>query len=206
MIKAMLGSAYHNFFINPLIRGLCFAVGLLIYVKYKELGKKEIIPIKKVSGQLKSALFFFIVSLYLVIFLLVELESYFKLGLSEYLDTFNNNRALTGNVLKVLLIGPIFEELFFRGVILTTFLKIYNKKNAIALSSLLFALAHVELHIDHVFANIISAFSLGFFLAWVFTKTFNIRLIIVVHFFWNILNYLTGIFLVMFDIYLLSSD
>src|SRR5690606_11388947 len=157
-----------------------------IYVKYKKLEKKEIFPIKKVSGQLKSAVFFFIVSLYLIVFLLVELESYFKLGLFEYLDTFNNNRALTGNVLKVLLIGPIFEELFFRGAILTTFLKVYNKKSAIVLSSLLFALAHVELHIDHVFTNIFSAFSLGFFLAWIFTKASNIRLIIVVHFFWNI--------------------
>jgi len=46
--------------------------------------------------------------------------------------------------LQMVLIGPIVEELFFRGLILKNFLKKYTPAYAILLSSLLFGVHHID--------------------------------------------------------------
>lgn len=67
-------------------------------------------------------------------------------------------------VVLIVLIGPITEELFFRGVVLRGFLKRYTITKAILLSALLFTVSH------NIF-QFISAFLIGILLAWWFVKT-----------------------------------
>jgi membrane protease YdiL (CAAX protease family) len=52
--------------------------------------------------------------------------------------------SLGAAFLLVVLLGPLSEELLFRGLILHGFLRNYSKGRAIGLSALLFAVAHID--------------------------------------------------------------
>jgi membrane protease YdiL (CAAX protease family) len=52
--------------------------------------------------------------------------------------------SLAAAFVLVVLLGPLFEELLFRGVILHGFLRNYSRGRAIALSALLFATVHLD--------------------------------------------------------------
>lgn len=68
-------------------------------------------------------------------------------------------------IILFILMAPIIEEILFRGIIFRGFLKHYSLKNAIILSSLLFAIAHLNVWQG------ISAFILGIVYAWIYKKT-----------------------------------
>jgi len=79
------------------------------------------------------------------------------------------HEALAGNrvseLLLVILVGPVFEELFFRGWVLRSFLCRYSVRTSVLMSALLFAAGHV----DPWYAMIV--FPLGIFFAWLVLKT-----------------------------------
>ncbi|MEN0007092.1 MAG: type II CAAX endopeptidase family protein [Bacteroidota bacterium] len=88
----------------------------------------------------------------------------------------------SGNVymfLAAVIAAPIFEELIFRGVILNGLLRNYNHWYAIALSSFLFGIAHLNPW------QFIVAFLLGLFLGWVYYRTQSLIACILIHFFTN---------------------
>ncbi len=65
----------------------------------------------------------------------------------------------------LVVVAPVTEELFFRGLILRGFLANYSKRSAILLSALLFALMHTNPW------QFISAFVAGVLLAWLLIET-----------------------------------
>jgi len=73
------------------------------------------------------------------------------------------------------LLPAIFEELFFRGVVLRGFMQ-YGKPVAIVLSSALFALAHGNV------SQLVYQFLVGMFLGFLFVETKNILVPMVAHF------------------------
>lgn len=99
----------------------------------------------------------------------------------QYLNTLFFNLFSGGLVSFIAagVIGPFLEEVLFRGLILRGFLARYNTKRAIVLSSLLFAVFHLNIY------QLLPAFILGIFLSWVFIKLNSLWPCIFFHAFYN---------------------
>jgi hypothetical protein len=78
-------------------------------------------------------------------------------------------------VIALVVMAPITEELFFRGLVLRGFRLRYSKRKAIVLSSLLFAITHLTPN------QFLSAFAIGLFLAWIVLETGSLWLGLFVH-------------------------
>lgn len=78
-------------------------------------------------------------------------------------------------LLLAIIVTPVIEEMIFRGVILRGLLNRFRQDHAIAISSILFAVAQVDLY------HVILSFFTGLFLAWVFTRTASLWACILVH-------------------------
>ena len=89
-------------------------------------------------------------------------------------------------ILYIVLIGPIFEELLFRGVILRT-LDRYHRVFAILISSLLFGLMHMNL------VQSIVTFFIGCVLAYASLKEESLMVPIVLHILNNTISLLSSI-------------
>ncbi|MBL4937883.1 CPBP family intramembrane metalloprotease [Clostridium sp. YIM B02515] len=79
-----------------------------------------------------------------------------------------------------IVIGPIIEEILFRGIMLNGLMKRYSNKMAIITSSLIFGLVHFNVY------QLCMAFLFGIFLAFLYLKTHSIILCIFAHVFHNI--------------------
>lgn len=102
------------------------------------------------------------------------------------------NRVLTqSSAFKIIvaLIGPIFEELIFRGIFFNTFFTKENSRNkwlGIICSGLLFGLAHEP----HLSKFLIIYWLLGSILAWVYLQTRDLRYSMAAHILNNLLSLL----------------
>ena len=70
-----------------------------------------------------------------------------------------------GGILAIAIVGPVLEELLFRGAITKALLQQYNPTKAILISALLFGVFHINP------AQILPAFLIGILLAWTYYKT-----------------------------------
>lgn len=84
------------------------------------------------------------------------------------------------NDLKVMLFVPIVEELLFRGLILTNFLKKYSPVYAILLSSLLFGAHHLNLE------NFLYYLAMGIIYGILFYTTNSLIIVVLAHMFYNV--------------------
>jgi len=73
------------------------------------------------------------------------------------------------------ILAPIIEELIFRGIILDGLLRRYSPVKSIIVSSILFGIVHLNPW------QFISAVFVGFFSGWVYYKTNNLTLSILIH-------------------------
>lgn len=90
-------------------------------------------------------------------------------------QTFDILASGWGGVLAIAIIGPTVEELVFRGAILKKLLQQYSPVKAILISSLLFAVFHINP------AQMLPAFLLGALLAWTYYKTASLIPAILMH-------------------------
>ncbi len=81
----------------------------------------------------------------------------------------------------VVLVAPIAEEIFFRGYLYSAFKKAWGVNAGLFLSSLLFAMAHMELY------SFIPIFLIGWILAYIFEKTKSLFPIIFLHAVYNLI-------------------
>ncbi len=83
----------------------------------------------------------------------------------------------------------IWEEVFFRGIILVLFLRVFSERRAIFLAAFLFAIIHLDpLHIDlHMIVDIISIFFMGLLYTYVVLKTGSLLSAIIFHYVHDIL-------------------
>ena len=88
------------------------------------------------------------------------------------------NSSIYINLIIISIIAPIFEELFFRKLLIDRTIK-YGATLSILLSAFIFALFHGNLN------QFFYAFLLGAFFAYVYTKTGNIIYTILLHAFVN---------------------
>lgn len=81
------------------------------------------------------------------------------------------------------IVAPLFEELFYRGVILSL-LKGYGKGAAIIVSAFLFAIGHNSITI------FVSPFVIGLFLGYVTIKCGSIYPAVLIHFIFNLISWI----------------
>lgn len=77
------------------------------------------------------------------------------------------------------LIGPICEEIIFRGIILEGLSKKYNPINAIVFSAFIFGIVHLHP------LQVINAFFIGLVFGWIYLKTQSLWVCIVAHVLYN---------------------
>lgn len=80
-----------------------------------------------------------------------------------------------GGILAITIIGPILEEILFRGSITKALLQQYTPTKAILISALLFGVFHINP------AQILPAFLIGILLAWTYYKTGSLIPCILMH-------------------------
>ena len=100
---------------------------------------------------------------------------------SELLGDYLMSTPTIFDFLKFVILVPIFEELFFRGIILGSFLKKYSPREAIILSAIIFAIPHG--------AGLLGVLLGGLFLGWIYFMTNNLLLSIVAHASVNLLGF-----------------
>ena len=89
--------------------------------------------------------------------------------------TFSNMEGSWLGIIAIALVGPILEEMLFRGAITAELLKAYSPKKAIIYSALIFGIFHINP------AQVLNAFLLGLLLAWLFFKTRSLIPCILIH-------------------------
>jgi len=82
------------------------------------------------------------------------------------------------------ILAPVLEELIFRGIVLEGFLKNYSPVKAILLANVLFGLAHLNPW------QFVGAFLMGILISWVYYKTRNLVLPVLMHLLNNLLSFL----------------
>jgi len=90
-------------------------------------------------------------------------------------DTFSTLQAGWLGIICIALLGPILEELLFRGAITKKLLEKYSPKKAIILSALIFGIIHINP------IQVISATLIGLLLAWIYYKTASLIPCILIH-------------------------
>ncbi|WP_257668511.1 CPBP family intramembrane glutamic endopeptidase [Parapedobacter tibetensis] len=116
-----------------------------------------------------------------ILFLPMSDISYFdETYLEDYVVDLITQRTNVFTFIAMCLLGPVFEELIFRGVILAGLLKRYSPTVAILLSSLLFGIGHISIVLPFVF---------GLFMGWLFFRTSNLIYCIIIHCFVNFIGF-----------------
>ena len=90
-----------------------------------------------------------------------------------------------GGILAISIIGPVLEELLFRGAITKALLQQYSPAKAILIAAFLFGVFHINP------AQILPAFLIGILFAWTYYKTTSLIPCILMH----ILNNSLSVFL-----------
>jgi len=90
-------------------------------------------------------------------------------------STFDTLQSGWLGILSIAVLGPILEELLFRGAITSALLKKYNPTKAIILSALVFGIFHINP------AQIITATLIGLLLGWIYYKTASLIPCILIH-------------------------
>ncbi len=90
-------------------------------------------------------------------------------------QSFDVLQSGAAGIVCLVLLGPILEELLFRGAVTKELLQKYKPLTAILLSGLLFGVFHINP------AQIVGAVLIGFLLAWVYYRTGSVVGGIVIH-------------------------
>lgn len=110
-----------------------------------------------------------------MIFLLDFLLSMFDFLPNWLEESFDLLESDFVGILAVSVLGPILEEMLFRGAVTRELLKHYKPMNAILISGLIFGLFHINP------AQVFPAMLIGFVLAWLYWRTKSIVPGIIIH-------------------------
>jgi hypothetical protein len=124
------------------------SIGLVIWWGYERTGLalRDVFPLKAFRLARLAPIVMMLLG---AIILAVELNFVVQMAWPKPTSMKETNDGLIGGsiwltFLAVVVVGPLTQELLFRGVILQGFLRNYNRRKAIIASALLFALFHLS--------------------------------------------------------------
>lgn len=111
------------------------------------------------------------------------------MDVSNPVQTLINSSSIWINLVLISIIGPVFEEVMFRKILIDRTIK-YGVKVSVLLSALMFGLFHGNLN------QFFYAFLIGGFFAYVYIKTGNIAYPIILHMSVNLMGSVISLFVV----------
>ncbi len=155
-----------------LINFIAFTIILAKWLKRTEATFKEICSLVPVRLSLLFPMTLTVIGTSILLF---ELNSWLRviLPMPKWFADYYKNLVDTqtnpwGPIVAFVVVGPVLEELLFRGLILRGFLNLYSTRKAILASAILFGLLHLNPW------QIIGATIYGILLAWWFMQTGSI--------------------------------
>lgn len=148
--------------------------GLVLYYLLKDIPESD--SLKDNTLNIPQYLYYLIwgYGLMMIGYLLTNIIcSLFAPSITNPLQSFDQSNIIATFIYAVIL-GPIFEELFFRKLLISRFAK-YGEIFAILTSALLFALYHMNIF------QFLGVFLFGIVLAFVYLRTNNIIYVITIH-------------------------
>lgn len=164
-----------------------FSITLFITIYYL---RKELTIRNSQAASFGASLFWAIAGIFLALLsqsIAIQIESF--LGIKPGSENTNTILALIEKAPMIILvssvIGPILEEIIFRKIIFGTLYKKLNFFLAASISSIIFALAHLE------FEHLLLYSAIGFTFAFLYVKTKRILVPIIAHVSMNTIAVLT---------------
>lgn len=194
--------------VNTLLFAL-LGVGALIGVTANKKSFKEVFAIKHIPRKtLWLTLGGFLLAQPLLVAISAALNAIFQLGITGNSNTIIQNELSFTKMLAIVVVAPLFEELFFRGVLfdgfLNTFRKLIKVKDSIRVmitalfTAGFFGLIHfTEVSLSGIIA-VVTTGVLGFIFAMIRIKTNSLALPILGHFVFNT----TGFMLIIISVLL----
>ena len=130
---------------------------------------------KKYKKQTNTKInYFYLIILGVILSLMYNVFAYY-LNFALKTSLFDNNSNVAVTLLSTGILGPIIEELMFRGIIYNELKSKYSNMKSILLTTIFFAIIHINI-IQILYASII-----GFILIFVYEKYNNIKAPIILH-------------------------
>ncbi|MFA6563941.1 MAG: CPBP family intramembrane glutamic endopeptidase [Verrucomicrobiia bacterium] len=130
---------------------------------------REVFPMKPVRPALALPL---VLSVLGAVIVLSEADNWMRsvLPMPQWLakffaDLIMAKNSFWGSLFALVVVAPVTEELFFRGLVMHGFLSRYSARNSVLISAVLFGLIHLNPW------QLISGVSLGLLLGWWFVRT-----------------------------------
>jgi len=157
------------------IMGICLLFSNLLMGYY--LYKKRYFGLDRQTWSFKSPLKMILLCIALVVSynILFDLFSTYVPLPNLFSDTFADLSTSILGILIVVFIGPVLEELLFRGTFIPLFLRNMEPWKAILLSALIFGIIHGNP------VQVINAFFIGLLLGWLYYKTASLIPVILIH-------------------------
>lgn len=163
-------NSFANFLNNyQFVIAILLAV-IFIPLLYKEY-KKE--PIEK--NKLAEDSIFSLIGLGIILSLLFNIFGYYLTRFLPITDVFQGGNNILISLITIGIIGPIIEELMFRGIMYRDCKKKYSNMTSILITTFVFTLLHFS------FIQMIYAFALGFLLIYVYEKYHSLKAPIILH-------------------------
>lgn len=130
---------------------------------------------KKYEKQTNTKInYFYLIILGVILSLMYNVFAYY-LNFALKTSLFDNNSNIAVTLLSTGILGPIIEELMFRGIIYNELKSKYSNMKSILITTIFFAIIHINI------IQILYALIIGFILVFVYEKYNNIKAPIILH-------------------------
>lgn len=130
---------------------------------------------KKYKKQTNTKInYFYLIILGVILSLMYNVFAYY-LNFALKTSLFDNNSNVAVTLLSTGILGPIIEELMFRGIIYNELKSKYSNMKSILITTIFFAIIHINI------IQILYALIIGFILIFVYEKYNNIKAPIILH-------------------------
>ena len=130
---------------------------------------------KKYKKQTNNKInYFYLTILGIILSLIYNVFAYY-LNFALKTSLFDNNSNVAVTLLSTGILGPIIEELIFRGIIYNELKSKYSNMKSILITTIFFAIIHINI------IQILYALIIGFILIFVYEKYNNIKAPIILH-------------------------
>lgn len=130
---------------------------------------------KKYKKQINTKInYFYLIILGVILSLMYNVFAYY-LNFALKTSLFDNNSNVAVTLLSTGILGPIIEELMFRGITYNELKSKYSNMKSILITTIFFAIIHINI------IQILYALIIGFILIFVYEKYNNIKAPIILH-------------------------